>query len=59
MWRVPVLVALNPAHTARQLETMSDAEVVADAMAVSAAPKEPLVSPMSLLLAPKWHFNPC
>jgi hypothetical protein len=34
MWRMPVLVALNPADTARQLEAMSDAEVIADAMAV-------------------------
>jgi hypothetical protein len=34
MWRVPVLVALNPAVTARQLEAMTDAEVIADALAV-------------------------
>jgi hypothetical protein len=34
MWRMPVLVALNPADTARQLEAMTDAEVIADAMAV-------------------------
>ena len=34
MWRMPVLVALNPADTALTLEAMSDAEVIADAMAV-------------------------
>lgn len=35
LFKVPVLVALNSANTAAQLEAMSDAEVVADAMAVS------------------------
>lgn len=35
LFKVPVLVALNSADTAAQLEAMSDAEVVADAMAVS------------------------
>ena len=34
MWGVPVLVALTPADTARQLENMTDAEVVQDAMRV-------------------------
>lgn len=34
MWRMPVLVALNPADTALRLEAMSNAEVIADAMAV-------------------------